>query len=133
MRTDHAQVLSATHHTMTRLCHILCLLAFCIGCEREPAPAPTLNPKLAAFLAEGRSNAIADHLTNGMSDEQILRAIGYDPATLRSNRGGNGIDAYDVEYISDMTDITITRSLSTGITVLRYLPKDQQKQWVLER
>ena len=89
---------------MIRFCHIVCLLAFCVGCQREPANAPAISPDFAAFLAEGRSNAIADHLTNGMSDEQILRAIGHDPTTLKSSRT-DGIDGHSVDYING-TDLT---------------------------
>jgi hypothetical protein len=126
----HVPASNATRRTI-RL-YVLCLLAFCAGCEREPATTPTLDPRLAALLAEGRSNAIADHLTNGMSNEQILRAIGADPATLLSNRA-NGIDGYSVTYINAGTNIIITRSLSTGLSVLWLLPKDQQKHWNLDK
>jgi hypothetical protein len=65
-----------------------------------------------------------------MSDEQILRAIGHDPATLTSHRN-DGVDGHSISYTNDTSDIIITRSLFSGISVLRLRPKDRQQLWML--
>jgi hypothetical protein len=67
-----------------------------------------------------------------MSDEQILRAIGHDPATLTSRRS-DGVDGFSMTYTNDTTDVLITRSLVTGISVLRLRPKEQQQHWMMEK
>jgi len=105
------------------------------ACQRQPTPAtnnqPAMDPQLAAMLQEGRAAAARDHLTGSMTDAEILQSIGYDPATFASNRT-YGVDGYSVGYTNQTTDIIITRSVSTGISILRLSPKDEKEHWHLD-
>ena len=116
---------------MARLSNILGFLLLCAGCEKQPVPPHVVSPELAIHLAEGRTNAIRDHLSSTMSDEEFLRAIGYDPTTLTSHRD-NGVDGHSMTYTNNTTYVVVTRSFSTGISILRLRPKDQQRHWTLD-
>lgn len=118
--------------TAVRPGYFICFMVFCAGCKKESPHVPVASPQLAVFLAEGRSNAIADHLINGMSDEQILNAIGQNLSSLVSNRT-DGIDGYTMDYTNSTTYIAITRSHSTGIAIEQFRPKGQRKYWILEK
>ena len=67
-----------------------------------------------------------------MSDEQILRTIGYDPAALTAHRE-NGKDGYSMVYSNETTLIFVTRSLVSGGRVLRLRPEEQKQEWILKQ
>ncbi|MEO7672826.1 MAG: hypothetical protein ABIU09_01960 [Pyrinomonadaceae bacterium] len=100
------------------------------GCEKQ-STSPSAGVIDSPEIEAARARAVQDGLTPSMSDVQILRALGHDPDVLTSHRT-DGKDGYSTAYTNDTTDITITRSLVTGISVLRLLLKDQQQHWMLE-
>jgi hypothetical protein len=70
------------------------------------------------------------NLAATMTDEQILRTIGYDPDTLTSRRD-DGKDGYSTVYSNGTTLVIVTRSLVSGVIVLRMRPEGQKKEWLL--
>ncbi len=65
-----------------------------------------------------------------MSDEQILRAVGVDPVALRSHRD-EGKDGYTMVYENGGSQVMITRSRVSGVTVIRLRPVEQMREWKL--
>src|SRR4051794_9540709 len=63
-----------------------------------------------------------------MSDEEILRVIGLDPAQMQSERH-RGADGSSIDYNDERNEVTITRSFVSGVTVLQFRPK--QREWKL--
>jgi hypothetical protein len=114
---------------MMRHLHLVVLLAVCAaGCgKQEPVSAPDWPEFTAA-----RARAAHDGLTPSMSDEQILRAIGHDPSALRVHRD-DGVDGHSMTYTNDKTYIIVSRSLVSGISVLRLHPKDQKQLWMMDK
>jgi len=98
------------------------------GCRKEQ---PISSPE-APQVAVARARAVRDGLTPSMSDEQILRKLGYDPADFRAYRN-QGVDGYSMDYTNDATYIIICRSLVSGTSILRLHPKGQQQHWIVER
>src|SRR6184192_2571726 len=121
-------VLPGRQCVLTRRAHLIALLALSLsGCSRQAAPPPSFQaPDLNAAA---RARAVRDGLTSSMSDVQILRALGQDPARLTA-RVANGPDGYSTSYTNATTRILITRS-SYGIFVLRDGPV--QQDWLLEK
>jgi len=109
---------------------IALLVLFVPGCEKQPVSPPLTGVTDSPEIVAARARAVQDGLTPAMSDEQILRAIGHDPATLTSRRA-DGVDGYSMTYTKATIDIIITRSVVTGVSVLRLLPKDQRQHWML--
>src|SRR6516162_10685516 len=98
------------------------------GCAQQDPPTPAVaEPPL---IVQARARAVRDGLKPSMTDEQILRTIGNDPALLQA-RSGSGIDGHMTEYSNKTTLIWITRSLSTGISVLRLRPEEQKQHWMM--
>ncbi|HXI82459.1 MAG TPA: hypothetical protein VNL17_00040 [Verrucomicrobiae bacterium] len=69
-------------------------------------------------------------LAASMTDKQILRAIGYDPDTLTSSRN-DGKDGYSMVYSNETTLVFVTRSVVSGVIVLRMRPEEQKQEWLL--
>lgn len=110
--------------------HLTLILALSsAGCAQHDPPAPAVVE--APLILEARARAVRDGLKPSMTDEQILRTIGNNPALLEA-RSGSGIDGHMTEYSNETTLIWITRSLSTGISVLRLRPKEQQQHWMMD-
>lgn len=109
---------------------LIVVAALCaVGCTKQsnsPSTSITESPEDAA----ARTRAVQDGLGPSMSDEQILRKIGYDPAALTSHRT-DGVDGSTMTYSNETTCIFITRSIVTGISILRLQPKEQQQHWML--
>jgi hypothetical protein len=91
------------------------------GCGRQPAIPPATPP--AHSLS-------ATNLVAAMADDEILRAIGQSPSALQARRE-NGKDGYSVTYSNETTLIFITRSLVSGVSVIRLKPEEQKQQWTL--
>ncbi len=107
---------------MTRRFHYIVFLALALaGCDRESAPRADSTPSHVA----SPTNLVAS-----MSDGQILRAIGHEPATLTSHRT-DGKDGYSVVYSNETTLVNVTRSLVSGVSVLRLRPEEKKQQWML--
>jgi hypothetical protein len=58
------------------------------------------------------------NLTAAMSDDQILRALGLDPAKA-SARVTQGKDGQSTEYSAGDDRVVITRSIVSGLSVMR--------------
>lgn len=117
---------------MARSSQLIVLLVLCVaGCGKQPSSPPT-HAAESPEDAAAQARAVQDGVTPSLSDEQILRKIGYDPATLSSKRD-DGPDGYSMSYSNDKTYIIITRSLVTGISILRLQPKEQQQLWILRK
>jgi hypothetical protein len=116
---------------MMRYLHLSAFLAlYLTGCGTqsgtEPAQLPgASNPPTTSPVSVTQSN-----LAPSMSDGQILRAIGLDPAALRSHRE-NGPDGYSIVYTNATTVVFITRSLVSGVCVIRLMPLAQKQEWTL--
>ena len=107
---------------MTRRFHYIVFLALALaGCDRQSAPQGASTPSHVA----SPTNPVAS-----MSDEQILGAIGYEPATLTSHRT-DGKDGHSMGYSNETTLILVTRSLVSGVSVLRLRPEEQKQEWML--
>src|SRR5689334_5337571 len=104
------------------------------GCHKEStpqsAPQPDYEAQAAEADAEAEERATRAHLTLSLSDEQILRAIGADPASLKpraapvESAGGT----IQVSYANETTQIEICRTPSTGALFVYYVPSDLQKR-----
>jgi hypothetical protein len=130
-RACSSSSVSFTFGIMTRHIRLISLLILlAAGCGKQPVSPPLTGVADSPEIVAARARAVQDRLTSSMSDEQILRAIGHDPATLASRRA-DGVDGYSMTYTNVTTHIIITRSLVTGISVLRLRPKDQQQHWML--
>lgn len=115
---------------MTRYFQLVVIAALCaVGCTKQ-SDSPSTRISESPEAATARTRAAQDGLNASMSDEQILRKIGHDPATLTSHRT-DGTDGYMMTYTNDTTCIFITRSLVTGISILRLQPKERQQHWIL--
>jgi|SRR5882724_10718460 len=118
---------------MTRHFYLIVVLALTLaGCEKPSSSPPSDPAGYSNQLAAARARAVQDGLTPLMSDEQILRAIGHDPAALKGSRA-DGADGHSTSYTNETTHIIIARSLVTGISVLRLEPKDRKQLWMLEK
>jgi hypothetical protein len=80
----------------------------------------TNNITMAAndFLAQ-------PNLTAVMSDDQILQTLGLDPAKLTAHVT-QGKDGHSTAYSTDNDQVTITRSMVTGVVVIRSRPQGTQ-------
>jgi hypothetical protein len=91
------------------------------GCNRaDDAPStrkPDYEAMAAAQDAADEQRAAQAHLTTSMTDEQILRAIGVDPAAVKLKpppEGYNSPTFNKTAYTNETIDIEVDRLLSTG-------------------
>jgi len=85
------------------------------------------------YLLEHRAAVRGHSATNlvaSMTDEQILRAIGNNPDKLVSSRN-DGKDGYSTTYSNETTLVFVTRSIVSGVNVLRVRPEEQKQDWLL--
>lgn len=108
-----------------------CSLAalFLATCGRQNRSTPQSQsvpeqPQAAIPPSQGGTN-----LTAAMSDDQILRALGLD-LTKTVARVTQGKDGYSTEYSVGEDRVTITRSLVSGVSVIRSQPQAPQA-WYL--
>ena len=74
--------------------------------------------------------ALQDGLAANMSDEQILRVLQLDPSKLQKKKE-QGPDGHSIIYTDEKHEIWITRSVVSGLIVMRMKPEDQLKAWEL--
>ena len=111
---------------MTRYFYLIVVLAATIsGCEK-----PSNRPASSEALASSSVSRTEADLSPSMSDEQILRAIGLDPVALKSHRE-QGKDGYTMVYENGASEVMITRSRVSGVTVIRLRPAEQMREWKL--
>jgi tetratricopeptide (TPR) repeat protein len=65
------------------------------------------------------------NLTGAMPDDQILQTLGLDSAKLTA-RVTQGKDGHSTVYSTDKDQVTITRSMVTGVVVIRSRPQGTQ-------
>jgi len=65
------------------------------------------------------------NLTDAMSDDQILQTLGLDPAKLAAH-DTQGKDGHSTVYSTDDDQVTITRSVVTGVVAIRSRPQGTQ-------
>ncbi len=109
--------------------HFFCIVFLALtlmGCDKRFAAQPSKQGDSAHPLEMGS----VTNLAATMTDEQILRAMGYDPDTLTSHRD-NGKDGYSTIYSNETILVFVTRSLVSGVTVLRMRPEGQKQEWLL--
>ncbi len=73
---------------------------------------------------------LQDGLAASMSDGQILRALQLDPEKLKSKKE-QGPDGHSTIYTDEKHEIWITRSVVSGVIVMRMKPEDQLNIWEL--
>lgn len=83
-----------------------------------------------ALLVGGCGEKRIDGLSASMSDDQILRVLQLDPAKLTSKRD-QGMDGHSMTYSDAGHEVTIVRSIVSGVIVTRTRPVDQTKTWEL--
>ena len=110
---------------------IVLLAALLMSCGRPPSFERSDRPD-DPFVAKAQARAVRDGLTSKMSDGELLRAVGQDPAKLTAY-GSQGVDGYSMIYTNQTTYISITRSVVSGISVIRLLPKDQHGAWIVDK
>lgn len=127
---------------MKRQYNLVCALALAVaGCNKadDPPPAPqpdAESPAAAAAAADAQAEELAAraHLTASMTDEQVLRAIGADPASFKprhapvESAGG----AIQTSYTNETTDIEISRTPGTGALHVYHLPWNPQTRWLVK-
>src|SRR5947208_2163195 len=92
------------------------------GCALKPSAPASHN---CAFLDTD------PHLSPRMSDDTILRTLGFEPARMKM-RVFDGPDGYETDYTTRAGDsVSITRSLVTGICVTASCPNGS-KWWEQE-
>jgi hypothetical protein len=83
-----------------------------------------------ACQKESARVALQDGLAASMSDAQLLRVLKIDPATLHSKKE-QGPDGYSTIYTDEQHEVWITRSVVSGVVVMRMKPKEDIKTWEL--
>lgn len=96
---------------------------------KETTPLPQ-NANATKPPTTGSARLTQSNLVPSMSDEQMLRAIGLDPATLQSNRV-QGKDGYMTVYTNAASLLFISRSVVSGVSVTRLKPEEQKQNWKL--
>ncbi len=92
-----------------------------------------LRPVALAFLEKHLDpRSVHAQLTASMSDEQLLRALLLDPAALRSEKT-QGKDGTTTNYSDATNKVLITRSLVSGVVVMRTKPVGREQTWELGR
>jgi hypothetical protein len=103
--------------------HLICIavLLGAAGCNKASDPPPSSKPDYeataAAQDAADEQRAAQAHLTASLTDEQILRAIGVDPAAVKlapAPKGYGGPSFKKTAYTNETIDLEIGRSLDTG-------------------
>ena len=83
------------------------------------------------FLAiTGCGKPLIDGLSASMSDERILEILKVDP-TKRHSKEIFGKDGTSMIYIDGVQEIWITRSIVSGVIVMREEPANDRKTWEL--
>ena len=123
---------------ITVLCIVVLSMAGC-GKSSAPPPAPQSQSNhvvtAAEYDAESEERAARAHLTLSMTDEQILRAIGVNPAEVKlcpapQGYGGSG-DFVKTAYTNETTDVEISRT-SKSLLVYQAMPADRQNRWLVK-
>jgi hypothetical protein len=125
---------------MKHHCQLLCLAALITaGCDKASAPPPAaqLPPDYEAIAAADEAasveRATRAHLSATMTDEQILRAIGVDPASVKLRPGpeifGDG-HSTQTSYTNEMADIEISREPGTPYLFVSQM--DQGIHWLVK-
>lgn len=92
-----------------------------------------LRPEALAFLAKHLAPKSGQPtLAAAMSDEQILRALQLDPVALRAEKT-QGKDGTTTIYSNAANEVIITRSMVSGVVVLRTKPEASAQTWKLGR
>lgn len=110
---------------------VLLVVAGCNKASEPPAPQPDHEAMAAILDAEAEARAAGAHLTTSMTDEQILRAIGVDPAVVKLKpppEGYNTPSYKKVAYTNETVDIEIDRMLETG----QLLVYGTQGRWLVK-
>jgi hypothetical protein len=110
---------------------VLLAAAGCNKASDPPAPQPDFEAMAAVLDAEAEARAAGAHLTLSMTDEQILRAIGVDPAAVKLKpppEGYNTPSYKKVAYTNETVDIEIDRMLNTG----QLLVYGTQGRWLVK-
>jgi acetyl esterase/lipase len=102
-----------------------------VPADGKPRLPRDLRPVALAFLAKHLAPKAAPTApTAAMSDEQILRALQLDPAALRAEKT-QGKDGTTTLYSDAVNEVMITRSMVSGIVVLRTKPAASAQTWKL--
>jgi hypothetical protein len=109
------------------------------GCNKTSAPPPAVQPPpdyeaiAAADEAAALERAARAHLSASMTDEQILRAIGVDPASVKLRPGpeilGDG-HSTQASYTNETADIEISREPGTPYLFISQM--DQGIHWLVK-
>jgi hypothetical protein len=111
-------------------------MAGCHKAENPPASPPAkADNVLTGYESDAAAEECAarDHLTASMTDEQVLRAIGVDPASVKlkpAPPGYGGDDHVKTAYTNETADIEMSRVPSTGYLLVYSM--DQGKRWLVK-
>jgi hypothetical protein len=106
--TDRQSVMS------WRLIILTIVIAWCstTACERQPTvPGTAVASPTTKPAEEG------PQLKAAMTDPEILRAFGLDPSSVK-REVVQGKDGTSTTYVAGDQNITVTRSLVSGVTVM---------------
>jgi len=84
----------------------------------------------SACSKQGPQVALQDGLSASMQDDQILHVLNLDPAKMQAKKE-QGPDGDSIIYTDEMHEIWITRSVVSGVIVMRMKPENQLKIWKL--
>jgi hypothetical protein len=125
---------------MKRRCLLLCIALLAItGCNKTDDPPSAsqqeINPaaQMAAEEAAAEERAARIHLTASMTDLEILRAIGIDPALVKlapAPEGYGGADFIKTAYTNATIDIEISRVPSAGRLLVNQM--DHGTRWIVK-
>ena len=91
---------------------------------------PILFSSLLFLAVTGCGKPLIDGLSASMSDERILEVLKVDP-TKRHSKETIGKDGTSTIYIDGVQEIRITRSIVSGVIVMRMEPAKDRKTWNL--
>jgi hypothetical protein len=123
--------------------HFLCIVFLILtvtGCNRQSATPPSkpevsaqspeVSPAKPEVSAQSLETSSGTNLAASMTDVQILRALGCDPDTLTSYRE-HGKDGRIMTYSNETVLVSVTRSVVSGVSVVRMRPEGQKQEWLL--
>jgi hypothetical protein len=110
-------------------------VAGCKKADEPPPPAAKSDPVLTGYESDAAAETCAarDHLTASMTDEQVLRAIGIDPALVKlkpAPPGYGGDGSIKTAYTNETMDIEMSRVPRTGYLLVYSM--DQGKRWIVK-
>jgi len=110
--------------SMHTISHLLAMgwLFFLTGCAFDSSSGNST-------VAPGAFTEPKAHLTPTMSDDAILRSLNYEPTRMKV-RSTNGMDGYSTTYITRGREVTITRSIVSGVIVMEDVPSGS-RSWEL--